>query len=134
MISTKPYQTSTTILRGKRAPFTNFPTGTQEALREAADVVMRRVKTGDDLTTPSFSDARIQVYSAATTDAQHQYFWKRPQVFRVLPPGYSASGEYALVHVGSTWSGDMHGIEVVFYLQRTQNGWKVLTRAEIRYV
>lgn len=128
------YQTSSTILCGERAPFTGFSAEAKEGFREAAEDVMRRVKTGEDLTTPTFSDARIQVYSNAAPGAQQSYFWKRPQVFGFLPPGYSASGEYALVHVGTTWSGNMHGMRVVFYLRRTQNGWTVLDRAEIYYV
>lgn len=128
------YQTSSTILLGEQAPFTGFAAETKEGFREAAEDVMRRVKTRDDLTTPSFSDSRIQVYSNAERGAQHGSFWERPQVFGFLPPGYSASGEYALVHVGTTWSGNMHGMDIVFYLRRTQTGWTVLNRAEIRYV
>ena len=128
------YQTSSTILSGERGPYTGFPAEAKEAFREAAEDVMRRVKTADDLTTPSFTDARIQIYSDAHPGAQHSHFWERPQVFEFLPPGYSASGEYALIHVGTTWSGNMHGMALVFYLRRTQNGWAVLNRAEIRYV
>ncbi len=128
------YQTSSTILSGVRGPFTGFPAEAKQAFREAAEDVMRRVKTGDDLTTPAFSDARVRVFSAGAHGAKPPYFWDRPQVFGVLPPGYSASGEYALVHVGTTWSGNMHGMDLVFYLRRTQNGWTVIDRAEIRYL
>lgn len=128
-----PRMTSGSILLDDQAPFTGFSAEAQQAFREAAEDVMRRVKMGDELTTPSFSDARIRVYAEVEPVAK-KFRRERPQVFGVLPPGYSASGEYALVQVGTTWSGNMHGMKVLFYLQRTANGWVVLGRGEIRYL
>ena len=126
-----PSLTSLTVTLEDKEAFKSLPQSTQSSLREAATNLGRRAESKDGYTTPTQLDTRILVHTETQkAKDQKSYFWERPQVFRPLAPGYSQDGNFAVVRIHGTWSGNMHSVIFLTMFARQDGKWVKLDRCD----
>jgi len=124
--------TSLTETLDDKEAFKSLPPSTQSGLREAATNLTQRAAAKDGYTTPTQLDSRILVYTESLqAKDQKRYFWERTQLFRPLPPGYSKDGNFAVVQIEGTWSGNMHGAIFLTMFTRRDGQWVKLARCDM---
>lgn len=103
--------------------------------KEAAENIIHRTDTGAKL--PAFASPhdRIVIYPKQDKhDSRDRWRRRLPQVYKAYVPGYSRSGNIAIVHIGFPWSGNFHSGNATYVLRKRANSWEVVVRQLILYV
>jgi hypothetical protein len=101
-----------------------------EQIKQAAGNLQRRVAAKDSLVGFRPKDARIAVL-VPVQDEPRQRLPLGPQVFDAYPPGYTADGQLAVVHLGFPWS--IHHGDATYILTRRGGGWSILLKQFVLY-
>lgn len=119
-------QLETVLRRYNAKAWERLSGGQVEAVKEGADDLARRAKARESLAAFHPKDARI-VRSTREPDRNAL----RPQVFRAYPPGYTANGQLAVVHLVFPWS--IHSGDTTYVLTKRADGWSIVLKQFVLY-
>jgi hypothetical protein len=103
--------------------------------QEAAVNIIDRTDRGAKLPALTSPHERIVIYSKKDKhDTRDPWRRQLPQVYHAFVPGYSRSGNVAVVYVVFPWSGHFHSGNATYILRKNGNAWEIIVRQLILYV
>lgn len=129
----------TVLLRHDAKQWAKLSPEQVELTQLAAKDLARRAVAREHFQNFEPKDPRIILYTKADEEkaAQEKDARRRvgrPQVFHAYPPGYSANGNLAVVHLEFPWSGGFHSGNATFVLAAQPKEWTLLMRQFTLYV